>query len=55
DGNTDSCVLCTLGGSLLCCDACPAAYHLRCLGESAKSIPAGEWLCPECRLGGRGA
>ncbi|KAL3131285.1 hypothetical protein ABBQ38_000578 [Trebouxia sp. C0009 RCD-2024] len=54
DGNTDLCVLCGLGGSLLCCDGCPAAYHMRCIGETAKSIPPGEWLCPECSVGGRG-
>ncbi|KAL0019631.1 hypothetical protein WJX77_005620 [Trebouxia sp. C0004] len=54
DGNTDLCVLCGLGGSLLCCDGCPAAYHMRCIGETAKSIPEGEWLCPECSVGGRG-
>ena len=54
DGNLEQCVLCTLGGSLLCCDGCPAAYHLRCLGEGPRSIPDGEWLCPECILGGRG-
>ena len=54
DGNTDLCVLCGLGGSLLCCDGCPAAYHMRCIGETAKSIPQGEWLCPECSVGGRG-
>lgn len=55
DGNTDSCCLCNQGGSLLCCDGCPASYHLRCIGEQAKSLPEGEWLCPECALGGRGA
>ena len=55
DGNTDNCCLCNQGGSLLCCDGCPASYHLRCIGEQAKSLPEGEWLCPECALGGRGA
>lgn len=54
DGNMEHCALCTLGGSLLCCDGCPAAYHMRCLGEGPRSIPDGEWLCPECALGGRG-
>lgn len=54
DGNTDMCVLCGMGGSLLCCDGCPAAYHLRCINETSKSIPDGEWLCPECKIGGRG-
>ena len=46
---------CVQGGSLLCCDGCPASYHLRCIGEHAKSLPPGDWLCPECALGGRGA
>jgi hypothetical protein len=41
DSNNDSCCLCGLGGSLLCCDGCPAAYHLRCIGENSKSIPHG--------------
>jgi PHD-finger len=50
----DYCMLCGIGGSLLCCDACPAAYHMRCVGESAKAIPEGEWLCAECCIGGRG-
>ncbi len=54
DGNLDACALCGLGGNLLCCDGCPAAYHMRCIGEGAKSIPDGEWLCAECSLGGRG-
>ncbi|KAK9838020.1 hypothetical protein WJX74_009849 [Apatococcus lobatus] len=54
DGNSDLCMLCNQGGSLLCCDGCPAAYHVRCIGETARSLPDGEWLCPECSLGGRG-
>ena len=54
DGNADMCCLCNQGGSLLCCDRCPASYHMRCLGEQAKSLPEGEWACPECAVGGRG-
>ena len=27
---------------------------MRCLGETAKSLGEGEWLCPECGMGGRG-
>lgn len=54
DGNADMCCLCGQGGSLLCCDRCPASYHMRCIGEHAKSLPQGEWACPECALGGRG-
>jgi len=54
DANTDTCVLCGLGGNLLCCDRCPAAYHLRCLGEAGKNLGDDDWLCPECTVGGRG-
>ena len=54
DSNLDNCVLCGLGGNLICCDGCPAAVHLRCIGETAKSLPDGEWLCAECRMGSRG-
>lgn len=54
DANTDACVLCGVGGNLLCCDGCPAAFHLRCLGYSARSLGQGSWHCPECIVGGRG-
>ena len=54
DANADVCVLCGIGGSLICCDACPAAYHMRCIGENAKTLGDGDWFCPECSMGGRG-
>ena len=54
DANADVCVLCGVGGTLLCCDACPAAYHVRCVGESSRAAGASSWFCPECRVGGRG-
>lgn len=35
--------------SLLVCDACEKAYHLRCLQcNSPKAIPRGEWHCGKC-------
>jgi Fanconi anemia group M protein len=45
--NEDFCVACadTLG-LLVCCDGCPAAYHLACAGLSA--VPPGEWFCRAC-------
>ncbi|CAK1590615.1 unnamed protein product [Parnassius mnemosyne] len=49
--NHDSCDACSEGGDLICCDRCPASFHLGCydppLDES--DIPAGLWLCRECR------
>ena len=56
DANADACALCGLGGSLICCDGCPAAYHVRCVGESYRGInDSSEWLCPECSMGVRSA
>ena len=31
--NIDVCVVCDGGGVLLCCDACPDAYHLSCMAR----------------------
>lgn len=30
------CVVCELGGKLLCCDTCPRTYHLECLDPALK-------------------
>jgi sorbitol-specific phosphotransferase system component IIC len=30
------CVICDLGGNLLCCDSCPRVYHLQCLDPPLK-------------------
>ena len=30
------CVVCDLGGNLLCCDSCPRVYHLECLNPPLK-------------------
>lgn len=38
------------GGSLLCCEACPAAFHPDCLNIE---MPDGSWFCNDCRAGKR--
>ncbi|XP_022140394.1 DDT domain-containing protein PTM-like [Momordica charantia] len=48
--NSDECRLCGMDGSLLCCDGCPSAYHLRCIGMMKLLIPQGPWYCPECNI-----
>ncbi len=48
------CVICTEGGELMCCDACPRTYHLACL--RMQQAPEGDWFCRHCReqqVGGR--
>ena len=48
DGSVDHCIVCKDCGDLLCCDACPRAYHARCIDD--KDVPSGNgWECPACR------
>uniref|UniRef100_A0A1B6BWY5 PHD finger protein 12 n=2 Tax=Clastoptera arizonana TaxID=38151 RepID=A0A1B6BWY5_9HEMI len=48
--NHDSCDACGEGGNLLCCDKCPASFHLECHNPplEEKDIPAGQWVCHFC-------
>ncbi len=44
----DYCFKCTGGGELICCDRCPAAFHLRC--TDLKELPTENdfWHCTIC-------
>jgi len=44
----DSCLACGGSGTVLCCDTCPAVYHLKCLIPPLKIVPRGIWSCPQC-------
>ncbi|XP_042275873.1 histone-lysine N-methyltransferase, H3 lysine-36 specific isoform X1 [Thunnus maccoyii] len=46
--NVSWCFVCSEGGSLLCCEACPAAFHRECLNME---MPQGSWFCNECKAG----
>ncbi|VFQ98361.1 unnamed protein product [Cuscuta campestris] len=48
DGYYYECVVCDLGGNLLCCESCPRTYHIQCLEPPLKHIPTGKWECPKC-------
>ncbi|WIA08658.1 hypothetical protein OEZ85_008085 [Tetradesmus obliquus] len=49
DDNEGACGACKRVGELLCCDGCPAAFHIRCAGyESQSEVPEGEWYCWFC-------
>ncbi|XP_039363778.1 PHD finger protein 12 isoform X2 [Mauremys reevesii] len=50
--NHDSCDSCKEGGDLLCCDHCPAAFHLQCCNPplSEEMLPPGEWMCHRCTV-----
>ncbi|OQS02280.1 hypothetical protein THRCLA_05335 [Thraustotheca clavata] len=47
DLNEDACHRCGQAGKLICCDGCPAAFHLSCVGLCV--VPATTWFCPPCR------
>ncbi|XP_012257492.2 PHD finger protein 12 [Athalia rosae] len=49
--NRDSCDACHDGGELICCDKCPASFHLQCHDPplDARDIPNGEWMCHACQ------
>ena len=34
----DVCLVCWDGGEIICCDFCPASYHLSCLGLTKKDL-----------------
>jgi hypothetical protein len=48
--NEDHCLVCWVGGDLLCCDGCPASYHYECLGLTPKTVTtkgvSNQWRCP---------
>mmetsp|Transcript_43924 Transcript_43924/g.70614 ORF Transcript_43924/g.70614 Transcript_43924/m.70614 type:complete len:391 (-) Transcript_43924:60-1232(-) len=46
--NVDECTACGKKGLLLCCEACPKAFHLKCITPSLKELPSGTWFCDEC-------
>ncbi|XP_063313745.1 histone-lysine N-methyltransferase NSD2 isoform X1 [Pelobates fuscus] len=46
--NVNWCFICSNGGSLLCCESCPAAFHPDCLNIE---MPDGSWFCNDCRAG----
>lgn len=47
--NVNWCMVCSEGGTLICCERCPAAFHTRCVGLEKE--PDGSYLCPECTTG----
>nr|CAH0105050.1 unnamed protein product [Daphnia galeata] len=50
--NRDSCDACKEGGELICCDSCPASFHLQCHDPPLEEtdLPKGLWNCHSCRV-----
>ncbi|XP_064622398.1 nucleosome-remodeling factor subunit BPTF-like isoform X2 [Lineus longissimus] len=45
----DHCRCCHKLGDLLCCETCPAVYHLTCVDPPLEEVPEDDWLCNVCK------
>lgn len=45
----DHCRVCHKLGDLLCCETCPAVYHLACLDPPLDDVPNEDWICAVCQ------
>nr|XP_011470963.1 PREDICTED: helicase protein MOM1-like isoform X2 [Fragaria vesca subsp. vesca] len=50
ENSQNTCLICTFGGKLLCCDGkgCKRSYHLSCLDPPMNDAPIGVWHCSVC-------
>lgn len=48
--NAQFCIVCREGGEILCCEGCPASFHLLCHSPPIlkSDIPSGKWFCHRC-------
>ena len=51
DGHYEICVVCGLGGDILCCETCPNVAHTNCAGLA--KVPEGDWYCRDCVANGK--
>lgn len=45
----DHCRVCHRLGDLLCCETCPAVYHLECVEPPMIDVPTEDWQCGLCK------
>lgn len=45
----DHCRICHRLGDLLCCETCPAVYHLECVEPPMIDVPTEDWQCGICK------
>ncbi|CRK99537.1 CLUMA_CG012856, isoform A [Clunio marinus] len=45
----DHCRVCHRLGNLLCCETCPAVYHLECVDPPLENVPTEDWQCNICK------
>lgn len=45
----DHCRVCHRLGDLLCCETCPAVFHLECVDPPLVNVPSDDWQCAICK------
>ncbi|XP_015374966.1 PREDICTED: nucleosome-remodeling factor subunit NURF301-like isoform X3 [Diuraphis noxia] len=45
----DHCRVCHKMGDLLCCETCPAVFHLECAEPPLHDVPTEDWQCNLCK------
>lgn len=45
----DHCRICHRLGDLLCCETCPAVFHLECVDPPMVDVPTEDWQCSICK------
>jgi hypothetical protein len=58
DEDDTACEVChqpTPWDTMLLCEHCDKGWHTSCLDPPLASVPEGDWFCPTCQLGRRGA
>lgn len=45
----DHCRICHRLGDLLCCETCPAVFHLECVDPPMIDVPTEDWQCNICK------
>ena len=48
--NTSWCFICSKGGDLICCESCPASFHVDCL-KIPDLNPEAKYFCDNCETG----
>lgn len=46
----DHCRVCHRLGDLLCCETCPAVFHLECVDPPLSDVPNDDWQCGLCKI-----
>ena len=45
---SDECIMCDSGGTLVTCDGCNKDYCFPCAGLTETDVPDGDWFCKSC-------